>query len=310
MNIIILGAAGFIGTNLALKLADDENNKITLVDSKKEYFHHLILNGSCFIKECELRVDSDFNTLLKGQDIVYHLVSTTVPATANGQIPDEITANVVMTAQLLEACVKNKVKRIIFLSSGGTVYGRDGVCPLSEDASLQPISSYGLQKVMIEKMLQVYYEVHQLDFRIIRASNPYGPYQKPTGLVGAVTNFTYKALKDEEITIFGDGSVVRDYIFIADVIEMIVKIASTETRYKLYNVGSGSGVSLNALLETVAKIVGKSLKVKYFNERKVDVPVNYLDTTRFNETFGHLNLISLEAGIEKLISFLKLEYKL
>ena len=135
MNYLILGAAGFIGTNLTLALAQNENNKITLVDTKKEYFSAVIGMNLRNISIYEEKIDenADFEEMLQGQDIVYHLVSTTVPSTSNQQVAKELSANVIMTANLLEVCVKCGVKKVVFISSGGTVYGKELKCPLKED---------------------------------------------------------------------------------------------------------------------------------------------------------------------------------
>ena len=148
MNILILGAAGFIGTNLTIALAQDPDNVLTLVDTDLAYFaavEKLSLPNVKFAQS-PLCPGADLAPLLQGQDLVYHLVSTTVPGTSNRRIPEELKANVVFTAELLDTCVETGVQRVVFISSGGTVYGKAGSCPLTEDMPTEPISSYGLQK--------------------------------------------------------------------------------------------------------------------------------------------------------------------
>lgn len=110
----------------------------------------------------------------------------------------------------------------------GQVYGKEVDCPLKEKTATNPISSYGVQKVTIEKLLYLYRYMYGLDYRIIRLANPYGPYQRPNGVLGAVTTFTYKALKGDKIVVYGDGSVVRDFIYIDDAIRAIMKIVRRE----------------------------------------------------------------------------------
>ena len=181
MNIIILGAAGFIGTNLAIALSKENNHHITLVDRDISYFNAIqalsLKNTSISISDFTDK--TDFDTLLNGQDIVYHLWSTTIPTTSNQHIPQEFLANVSSTMFLLESCVRCNVKKIVFLSSGGTVYGKERFCPIKEDTITNPINSYGIQKLTIEKLLYLYNYLYNLDYRIIRLSNPYGPYQSP-----------------------------------------------------------------------------------------------------------------------------------
>ena len=152
MNILILGAAGFIGTNLTKKLASNKGDKITLVDKSINYFVNILKYkfSNVEIMESSLDENEDFS-ILEGQDIVYHLVSTNVPTTSNQHISQDIKANVLFSSNLFEACVKHGVKKVVFISSGGTVYGKEATCPLSENTPTNPISSYGVQKITINR---------------------------------------------------------------------------------------------------------------------------------------------------------------
>ena len=312
MNIILLGAAGFIGTNLAIQLAKDNENHITLVDKSRMFFSTIeaMCFGNVTIKESTLEVDSDFDKLLTDQNVVYHLVSTTVPTTSNQHISQELIANVVFSSNLLEACVRHNVNKVVFLSSGGTVYGKDVDCPIKEFAATNPISSYGVQKITIEKLLYLYQYMYGLDYRIIRLANPYGPYQRPNGVLGAVTTFTYKALKGEEISVYGDGSVVRDFIYIDDAVRAILNIVNGESKHRIFNISCGYGTSIKQVLETIHESLGIDIKVAYKPGRKVDVPINFLDITRYENAFGKLDPITLIEGIKKTAEFIKAEYNI
>ena len=306
MNIILLGAAGFIGTNLTIELAKNKNNKITVVDQHKEYFANLDsfhFTNVVFL-ESELSLDTDFEKVIAGQEVVYHLISTTVPTTSNQHIAEELKANIILSANLFDACVKQNVKKVIFISSGGTVYGKEAECPLAESTPTNPITSYGVQKITIEKLLYLYHYMYRLDYRVVRLSNPYGPYQRPNGILGAVTTFTYKALAGEEINVYGDGSVVRDFIYIDDAVRGILQIAEGNSKYHTYNLGCGYGTSINQILITLQKALNIDLKINYHEARKVDVPINYLDIKRYESTFGALKPISLEEGIKKTRDFM------
>lgn len=310
MRVLLLGVAGFIGTNLTIELAKKREDEITLVDKKKDFFmpiNNMHLNN-IHIVEASLTVDMDFDSILKDQDVVYHLVSTTVPTTSNQHISQELVSNVIFSANLFEACIRCGVKKVVFISSGGTVYGKEVDCPLKEKTATNPISSYGVQKITIEKLLYLYRYMYGLDYRIIRLANPYGPYQRPNGVLGAVTTFTYKALKGDEITVYGDGSVVRDFIYIDDAIRAIMKIVNGENKHRTFNLGCGYGTSIKQVLETIEKALGIKLNVSYLEGRRVDVPVNYLDISRYEKYYGALNPISLEDGIKKTADFMKKEY--
>jgi UDP-glucose 4-epimerase len=304
MNILLFGAAGFIGTNLTLSLSKNPNNKITLVDVNKDFFHPDVRAENVSMVESPVNQNADFKSLFRDQDVIYHLVSTTVPTTSNQQVADELTANVVMTARLLDACVSCGVQKVVFISSGGTVYGKESRCPLKEETQTNPITSYGVQKLTIEKLLYLYNYMYGLDYRAIRLANPYGPYQRPNGILGAVTTFTYKALNREPIFVYGDGSVVRDFIYIDDAVRGILTIADGDSEHKTFNLGSGYGTSICQVLDRIQSTLQIPLDIVWQEGRKVDVPVNFLDITRYEMQYGPLNAISMQEGIRKTAEFM------
>ena len=304
MNIVILGAAGFIGTNLAMHLSTKYNNIVTLVDEKKEYFAQMPEMKNAKEVYVKFNEDTNFDHLFEGQDIVYHLISTNNPTTSNKNISKDLTDNVTISINLLEACVRNKIKKVVFISSGGTVYGPDVSMPINESSDTNPINTYGIQKLTIEKLLYLYGYMHGLDYRIVRLSNPYGPYQRPNGKLGVVSTFIYKALKGEKITVYGDGTVVRDYIYIDDAIKGIELIANSETEEKIFNLGSGKGTSVNEIIEIITKVLKLRVDVEYIEKRSVDVPINVLDISRVEKLYGRdIKIKSLEEGMEKTKDF-------
>ena len=307
MKILLLGGAGFIGTNLAIQLAKDPANEITVADRDPLFFQQIenLKLPNVRTAVSDLSPDADYDFLLAGQEIVYHLISTSMPTNSNRHIPEELKANVLLSANLFEACVRQKTKKVVFISSGGTVYGKESACPLGEETPTNPISSYGVQKITIEKLLYLYNYMYDLDYRIIRLANPYGPYQRPNGVLGAVTTFTWKAIRGEQIEVYGDGSVIRDFIYIDDAIRGILKIADGNASEHVFNLGSGQGTSIRQVLETVEEALGVRLNVKYTEARPVDVPVNYLDISRYESAFGPLHPIQLAEGIRKTAEFMR-----
>lgn len=310
MNIVLLGGAGFIGTNLTLALAQNKLNVITLVGRNKTHFSHIVSLGldNIRIVESEMSIDTNFDSILQGQDIVYHLFSSTVPTTSNQHISQELISNVVFSSNLFDSCVKCGVNKVVFISSGGTVYGNASNCPLKEETPTNPISSYGVQKITIEKLLYLYNYMYGLDYRIIRLANPYGPYQRPNGILGAISTFTYKILKNEDIFVYGDGSVVRDFIYIDDAIRGILEIVYGNSEYKVFNLGSGYGTSIKEAIETIQEAVGIKAHIINRDSRMVDVPINYLDIERYESCFGKLNPINLYEGVKLTAEFMKSYY--
>ena len=313
-RILILGAAGFIGTNLTLRLLQ-EGEELVLFDRPGVVWPAEVIQAQkkgqvCIYYGSFSDPEKGWETMLpvlEEVDTAYHLISTTCPTNSNLDVAAEMEDNLIGTIRFLDACVKCSVKKVVFLSSGGTVYGKEhtGICREEEEAF--PISSYGVQKLAIEKMLYLYREMYGLDYRIIRLSNPYGPYQRPNGVQGVVTTFTWKALNCQPIEVYGDGSLVRDYIYIDDAIEGILKIARREGCYRLYNLGRGVGRSVSDVVEAITKVLGRRPEVIYKPGRPVDVPVNVLDIGRYRQDFGEFEPISLQEGIGRLVDFYRRE---
>lgn len=307
MNIAILGAAGFIGTNLAIELAKNTADRVTIIDEKNIYFAHYPqeILSRVEIMELSFNEETDFNECIKGKDVVYHLISTSNPTTSNRNIGKELADNILITIHLLEACVKNHVRKILFLSSGGTVYGKEAVCPIVENSKNQPISAYGIQKLTIEKVLYLYNHLYGLDYCIIRLSNPFGPYQRPNGQLGVITTFIYNALHRKKIYIYGDGTVIRDYLYISDAVRAVLNLAGGNAKHHIYNVGSGKGTSVNRIVNIINNELGLVTEVEYTGARNVDVPINYLDVSRYESEFGKIEKISLISGMKKTMEYLQ-----
>ena len=283
MKHLVLGASGFIGRNLIESILNNSQDELILFDKVETIFGREISaeqKKRCRIIKDNFQLSTNFEQLTAGIDTVYHLISTTLPNNSNQNIGMGLMDNVIVTASFLDACVKNGVKRVLFLSSGGTVYGVSAKMPLEETACNEPISGYGLQKITIEKLLYLYWYLYGLDYRIVRLSNPYGKYQKPNGIQGVMTTFVFRAMKGEPLYVYGDGLIIRDYIYIEDAIAAILNIAAYSGEYKVFNVGSGKGYSVNEIIKLIEMVLGKAVKVEYLDNRKADVPVNVLDITR------------------------------
>mgnify|MGYP001595638612 FL=1 len=172
------------------------------------------------------------------------------------------------------------VKKIVFISSGGTVYGNSVQCPISETDATDPVCSYGISKLSIEKYLHLFYHLHGLDYVVLRAANPFGERQNPRSGQGAVATFLWKFLRQEPIEIWGDGNISRDYFYISDLVSAILTAIEEKTPSKLYNIGSGVPHSLNKLVNFMQRVTGRTKVVQYSPARKLDVATNFLDISR------------------------------
>jgi len=188
-----------------------------------------------------------------------------------------VESNVVGTLNLLEKSVKKGVKKIVFASSGGTVYGIPKSLPIPETHQTMPLCSYGITKLTIEKYLALFHRLHNLDYTILRAGNPYGERQRIDSVQGVVTVFLGKRLLNQTINIWGDGSVARDYFYISDLVSAFVRVIESDTKSKIYNIAGGRARSLNDILSVIREVTGLQPVVQYMPGRKLDVLVNCLD---------------------------------
>lgn len=295
MKTLLLGGNGFIGANLTERLLDG-GHAVRIYDRGPNKFRPLP-DGAEHV-EGELGNHGLTREGLEGVEVVYHFVSTTLPKTSNDDPIYDVRSNLVDTLQLLESCVEAGVRKVVFASSGGTVYGVPEEVPIKEEHPTHPISSYGIVKLAIEKYLHLFHHLHGLDYTALRVSNPYGPYQNPVGQQGAISVFLNHMYEGTPVTIWGDGSVVRDYLYVADVAAAL-ELVARETRLKVFNIGSGTGVSLKELLYLMAEVVGEQPEVEYVSGRPLDVPASVLDVRRAGEELGWTPRIDLAEGITR-----------
>lgn len=294
MNITIFGGCGFIGSHLVDTLLS-QGHCIRVFDRSHELFRPPLENVEYVIGDFGNR--GLVSSAVKDVDIVYHLISTTVPKTSNDDPAFDVSSNVIETLYLLEACVKKKVQKVVFVSSGGTVYGVPDNVPVGEEGQTNPICSYGISKLAIEKYLYLFHTLHGLDFTIVRPSNPYGPRQNPKNIQGAVSVFLGNVLEKLPITIWGDGSISRDFLFIQDLIEGIIKATFVKSDHRIFNIGSGTGTTLSNLIALIREVTRTDTEVIYMGNRSFDVPKLVLDTARAQKELGWSQKTTLLEGL-------------
>lgn len=247
----------------------------------------------------------DLTDALDGVEYVFHFASTTIPQTATENKVFDVESNVVGILKLLEICRRKKIKRIVYSSSGGTVYGIPQRIPVSENHRTEPISAYGVSKLAIEKYFQLYRHLYGMDYVILRASNPYGPRQNLQNPQGAVVHFLASTLRGTPIEIWGDGSVVRDYFFVKDLLSLFPKLMSRQLRHSVFNVGAGRGYSLKQLLTAIEETLHVRPRVRFVRRRRLDVPINILSVKRIRDELQWKAVTNLESGIRETWQWLK-----
>jgi UDP-glucose 4-epimerase len=198
---------------------------------------------------------------------------------------------------MLEVAASEGIRKVIFASSGGTIYGIPLETPIRETHPTDPICSYGIGKLAIEKYLHLYHVQHGLDYCILRMANPYGEGQRPMSSQGAVAVFLDRALHNKALEIWGDGSVIRDYIYIGDVAEAFMKAMMYSGEHRIFNIGCGQGWSLLDLISNIETVIRRPIARIHVSGRTCDVPANVLDISRANKSLNWQPRTSLQDGV-------------
>jgi UDP-glucose 4-epimerase len=300
-RILITGGGGFIGKHLVERLLGMGHfvSVLDIVAPEIKDKNLTYVSGSFLDDDVVLGA-------IQGMDVLYHLAATKFPQKANAEPIVDISENIIGSARLFQAAVNCGVERSVFCSSGGTVYGETNAVPIHEDQPTSPIAAYGVSKLAIENYLRFFGRQSDMKTVSLRVANPYGPKQNVQNAQGALTTFCHKATLAQQIEIWGDGKVERDYIFINDAIDAFVACLDAELDGRPINIGSGIGISLNTILEHIRVVSGVDLNVKYLPGRAFDVPKNYLDINRAARVLNWTPRTSLGAGITMTLDHMRL----
>ncbi len=298
MNILALGAAGFVGL-AALQKLKNAGYCIRIADTA-ERLHKV---ASSIANYEQVTVDwpntDNLGEALYDIDTVLHFAWTTNPASSMQNIESDATQNIVSSIKLAEACVSRRVTRLIFMSSGGTVYGNVAESLIDESHSTDPLCAYGVSKLAVEKYLQIYNEKYNLETLSLRISNPYGIHQLMGSKVGVIANFLRNLHSQNPVTLFGDGGTVRDYLHIDDLSNAILAAVEIQNPYaKTFNVSYGTGYSLQNIVEIIQSVTGKEVLINKQPERRFDVRHIVLSNSRFRNATEWRPQIEIAEGIE------------
>ena len=309
MKIVIFGAGGFIGSAIADRLLVDGHSLRVFERPRVEPYRSFLPSEQVEWITGDLMSRHEVSEAIDGADVVVHLVSSTLPKSSNDDPIYDVQSNLVSTLQMLGEMVEKKVPKIIFISSGGTVYGAPIYLPIDERHPTDPHVSYGITKLAIEKYLFMYERMHGIKATVLRVANPFGERQRVETAQGAVGVFLNKALSGVPIDVWGDGSVTRDYIYVSDVAEAFARAISYTGPHSVFNISSGAGTSLNELIGLIEESIGKTVARNYLPGRAFDVPVSVLSTELAQRELGWTPSVSLRDGIARTAAWMAREIK-
>jgi UDP-glucose 4-epimerase len=301
MKCVVLGGAGFIGSHLVERL-------LAAGHAVRVFDLHDPGPASSFPRRRDVEwVSGDFldpgamRRAISGCDAAFHLVWTTLPKSSNEDPVSDVVSNVAGTLRLLEAWRREGGGKIVFVSSGGTVYGVPRTVPIAEEHPTHPVSSYGITKLAIEKYLELYRVLYGVDYCVLRPANPYGERQRVVSGQGAVTAFLYRAHRGEPIEIWGDGRVVRDYLYVGDVADALVRALGHTGERRVINIGSGVGRDLNQVVAAIERVIGRPVERRYTPGRNFDVPANVLDISLAHAELGWRPETAFDEGLARTL---------
>lgn len=301
MKVIVTGGAGFIGSHLVDTLVAQGHQVIVvdnLITGRLEYvnpqatFYNFDINSP--------QIESIFSSDI---DAIIHLAAQIkVPKSFEDPIAD-LKTNVLGGLNLLQNAIKYNIKKFVYINSAAEI-GNPLVNPIDENHQLNPISPYGISKQVFEKYLLLYAKKENIDYTILRLANVYGPRQDNSGEGGVVSIFVSKILQGETPQIHGNGSQTRDFVYVQDVVNVIVKSLNS-TRNGKYNIGSATEISIQKLFLTIVNLTGKNIHPLYMDAREGDIERSFFDTTKANNELDWRAQFSLEEGLQRTIDYFK-----
>jgi UDP-glucose 4-epimerase len=305
MHILVTGGNGFIGSHLVDRLVSTGKHHVVVIDLYPRSYEPLP-DGVIFIPG-----NLNDNSLVRhtlvdqGIDVIYHLAWATIHETSLRNPVSDIRQDLIPTVSLLDTCREARVNRVIFISSGGVVYGPTDDLPIKETHPTNPINAYGITKLAVEKYLRMYQHLYGLDFTIFRPSVPYGPRQNPRRRQGAVSVFIYKIMRQESIQIWGDGQTLRDYFYIEDLVEALASALDIpDSINQVINLGGSRGYSLNQLVSLIEETLGLEANIEYQSSREFDVQRLNLDLEKAKSILNWSPHTSLPEGIRSTAAWI------
>ena len=308
MKVLVTGGAGFIGSNLVKRLSSEPDIKVRVIDDLSTGIMSNL--ESCINKiefvEGNILDERNVDKICRDVDVIFHLAAKiSVEDSINNPIPTNL-VNINGTLNLLNSAKEHKIKRFIF-SSSAAVYGCTDLVPVEEISNANPESPYALQKYTGEKYCKYFSEFHGLNTICLRYFNAYGPNQQENGgYAGVIYKFIKSVLEEKAVSIEGDGTQTRDFVFVDDIVQAnMLSLRSNLMSNSVYNVGTAHETSVNALFNTIKNIVGNNTKASNTDKRPGDIKRSCANISLITKELGYKPTHSLEEGLKKTVNWLK-----
>lgn len=300
MKILVTGGTGFIGSFVVEALLSNGHEVQVIANGRQLPVYLQTLSNQITYYQGDFGETDVLEKALQGCDAVIHLAWSTVPKQTMGATAYEFSGNLNSNINLIEKCIDFNIDKFVFISSGGTVYGIPEQIPVAENHPQNPISNYGLGKLTMEKLLYLYHHNQHFNYTVLRVSNAYGERQNLYKNQGVIGVWLKNISQNKPIEIWGDGSVVRDYVYVQDVANAVLNALAKVKSADIYNIGGGGkGHSLNDIIAVIKEELGISFEVNYKPSRNFDVPVNILDISKAIAEIGYQPTVGLSEGISR-----------
>lgn len=304
-RVAVFGGLGFIGSHIcrALVKAGYSVRSFDRVNESRELIRDI--EREIEIVEGDISRLEDVANALSGVTVLINLIHTTVPGSSMKDPAYDVISNVANAARWLALLGESTVRKVIYFSSGGTVYGIPERVPITEDHPTNPITSYGITKLAIEKYTAMHAQLSGIDYCLVRPSNVYGPGQRLHYGQGVIGIMASRALRGEMLEVWGEGTDKRDYLFIDDLVSALVKLLEYRGRLHVFNISSGVGHSVLDVIAALRTHIKPLPEVVHLPPRRFDVPVNILDSSRLQNETGWKPAVDFAEGIRRTVEWIK-----
>lgn len=302
MKVLVTGGAGFIGSHIVDKLIE-EGYKVIVVDDLSTGREENINKKATFYKLNIQDPRLEYIFQKEKPDYVNHQAAQKDVRLSVADPIYDAKINILGTLNLLQNCIKYNIKKFIFASTGGAIYGEQEIFPAPETHPAKPISPYGITKLVVEHYLHYYKVVHGLNYISLRYSNVYGPRQDPHGEAGVVAIFTKKMLSGESPIINGDGEQTRDFVYVGDVVRANILALRNNTSETIFNIGTGIETSINQLFSNLRNIINSSIKEKHGPAKEGEQRRSAIDYTKAKIILNWKPEVSLVEGLKKTVEY-------